>query len=398
MCKCSYKSPEGEPCQFIAANILDDLLPKIVSNLEHNSQTKALSKDVEFQYHWKNKPFCLFHFPMEGKDQWGTKERFIFFQTYNLALQSYTNFQGTSFPEAHKLGASKKLRYSINPQKKKSINLRNCTFGVGVSIDLSRNNDTETDLSNSEFLGKIKTPGEIYNTSFKSCHFHDDFTIPDSGQIFNTSFDNAIFEQIVDFRRRRFSGNSTFKMTRFNGPARFEDCSLSQGIDFTGARFGKGAIKPELEPSFRTIRKAMGENKNHPMEGKFYALEQRCNRKKYPWYSPTKWFSCLYDWTSEYGTSPGRAGLVLLLLQAPFWIIYRKILPKNYPLGPSEFTFAQIFKPFELFSYKSVTYEPVQSLIENSPSLPFITSLHSILTFSLFAIFLLALRWRFRKG
>jgi hypothetical protein len=63
------------------------------------------------------------------------------------------------------------------------------------------------------------------------------------------------------------------------------------------------------------------------------------------------------------------------------------------------FTFAQILKPFELLSARGPDRWPyTEILMSNHKGLwTLATVLHSIASLSLIALFLLALRWRFRR-
>jgi hypothetical protein len=73
-------------------------------------------------------------------------------------------------------------------------------------------------------------------------------------------------------------------------------------------------------------------------------------------------------------------------------------LPAAYDSQMAAFTFAQVVKPFELYSAKQL----VASSYTYIPSSQFgcwltLTAIHSVLSLALVALFLLAIRWRFRR-
>jgi hypothetical protein len=73
-------------------------------------------------------------------------------------------------------------------------------------------------------------------------------------------------------------------------------------------------------------------------------------------------------------------------------------LPARYDSHVIAFTFAQVVKPFELFSAKAPT-SGAYALIPDPPSgwWLLLTATQSILSITLTALFLLAIRWRFRR-
>ena len=399
MCKCSYVSPDGKPCQFVENNVFTtQLTDKIKKNLGGHFNPK--SDKVNYQYDTEKLTYCIYHLPIEHKKEWNNVEKIISAFAYLFLRPDFENFTGTQFVKAFDPSNGNNIftyQIGLNRNPSKPSNFDHCIFDDGIEIH-GWGALENISLTHSIFAGKIAFKTDVYNANFNHCKFTGPTTISTSGRsIVNTTFNHVTFENIVYFTGVTFGGTTSFTNTVFKNKANFDDCKFGQDTDFTFAKFASNSISPASEASFRTIRKAMGENRNHQFEGKFYALEQKCNRQRFSFWNPIKIFSCLYDWLSEYGTNPGRAGLFLLGIQLPFYAIYSKLLC-NPALNPRSFTFAQVFKPFDIFSYKSMSYQPIEEAVKHSPSLPYISAAHSIITISIFAIFLLALRWRFRKG
>jgi len=113
----------------------------------------------------------------------------------------------------------------------------------------------------------------------------------------------------------------------------------------------------------------------------------------------------LYDWSSEYGYSYGWALFWFCALQVVFGIIYaalsgRLALSGQYDSRVLAFTFSQVVKPFELFSSKVSTDGAYAIPADNQSGIglwQLLTAVQSVASLSLVALFLLALRWRFRR-
>jgi len=173
------------------------------------------------------------------------------------------------------------------------------------------------------------------------------------------------------------------------------------------ARFRRTAQRASDEGAYRAIRNLFHKNRAREWEGYFYALEKRCHRRSLPWRSA--WFarslSALYDWTAVYGQSYERAFLVFVLVQIVFGFGY-SIFSGRFGLSTEvdpiivAFALAQALKPFELLAARrpsSTVYTEVLSGAEESVLWIASTVLHSVLSLALIALFLLAVRWRFRR-
>ena len=135
----------------------------------------------------------------------------------------------------------------------------------------------------------------------------------------------------------------------------------------------------------------------------FYALEQQSLRKQpgAPW--PSKMASLAYEIVLDYGRNFHRplwflAGLTVLIAGA-----YYRFLPlTGASVSRTEaFSFAtqQIVRPFSVWSnaFQSKVSSGMQAAFENAPFLlPALASIQSIMSIGLIALFVLALRRRFK--
>lgn len=148
-------------------------------------------------------------------------------------------------------------------------------------------------------------------------------------------------------------------------------------------------------------------------EAKFYALEQKSLLRDKDTPFSTKAFSWLYWLASDYGQSVMRPLLGLLVTFLMFSAIYVAYLMNLMDLMPPGFVFLQahgedvlrfalrqVFKPFEVFSARGGSSVPTEATLETLTQVPlllaFLAAVHSVLTLSFLALFLLALRRRFK--
>jgi len=194
-------------------------------------------------------------------------------------------------------------------------------------------------------------------------------------------------------RYMNFTGSTFHRSIEASGP-------LPQGTTFARIKVEPTGVTPENESRFRSIRKFLADNRAREDEGVFYALEKSCHRKSLHWFSPARFVSKMYDCGSNYGRSYEKALVWFVILQLLFAGLYWLCLDES-PMGTRinwdvvNFTLAQIAKPFEPFSAR---YDIAQNsgVIAAGIWKP-ITAIHSVLSLTLVALFLLALRWRFRR-
>jgi Pentapeptide repeats (9 copies) len=226
------------------------------------------------------------------------------------------------------------------------------------------------------------------------------------------TFRLAHFNQRANFSNRRFLDFTSFRDTTFNVAPEFYNAVLHQGTDFTGSKFldvnGMDDVKASM--AYRTLKLAMGSVHDRGGEAKFFALEQKSLLRDKNTPLSTKAFSRLYWLASDYGESVLRPFLGGLSTFAAFLVVYIGFLwfyldPGSSFVYPAvdfsdllRFSLQQVFRPFEVFSLRPTL--PVEGLHEvvRAPPLPLalLAAMHSTVTISFLALFLLALRRRFR--
>ncbi len=166
--------------------------------------------------------------------------------------------------------------------------------------------------------------------------------------------------------------------------------------------FGDGA-----EARYRAIRNLFHASRDREQEGTFYKYEKRALRKSLPLGKPTSWIprfvSACYDWLAGYGQSFERAFLWFFGVQILFALLYSIMSDRFALFGKIDsqviaFTLAQIVKPFELLSARPAENWPYKGVYTGGSGLwTAVTIADTVLSLTLVALFLLALRWRFRR-
>ncbi|MGB9331335.1 MAG: hypothetical protein WCB10_11240 [Steroidobacteraceae bacterium] len=306
---------------------------------------------------------------------------------------------GVCFPGASAEDSPPRQRYDVV----RDLVLRDCTFGDRVEVAVV--NGARCDLSRSAFLGSSQLLAQ---------HNERDLTCED-----------ARFDGDVILEAEGHTGSLLLTRSRFGAASRFNRIERVKRLSFTDCRFAqaptfggspnlpprtefKGAtfdLRAEDESAFRGIRNFFAAQRARDWEGLFYAYEKRCHRLGLR--RPREWIprslSFLYDKASEYGYSYGRALMWFCIVQLGFLVIYAALAGELAPGGDFDgrlvaFTFAQVVKPFELFSSR-VASEGAYAIVPGGADglWLFLTALQSVLSISLIALFLLALRWRFRR-
>jgi hypothetical protein len=181
---------------------------------------------------------------------------------------------------------------------------------------------------------------------------------------------------------------------------------LPQETSFRGCIFRATAFAEGAEARYRSIRNLFHTNRDREQEGDFYSLEKRAfpkslGRNWRAWLP--RLFSKAYDWTSAYGRSYERALVFLLALQVVFGLLY-SLMSKRFAFYGridsqiAAFTLAQIVKPFEILSARDFGRWPYAGVYPGEGGWwVLVTVLHGVASLTLVALFLLALRWRFRR-
>lgn len=362
---------------------------------------RLLNND-DIYYNFREKTYCLFHLPIETKIDWDGDKINRFIDLIEKLSENFGNFSGTHFPPFQH-----KLRIKKNST---CLNFSNCVFGDTVRFNFHTIIEFEHgnyhDFSFSEFGN---TSFVIHNSNdnlhLVGCTFKGILKIEGGSHnpIKNADFSRSKFYKTTVFNNFKCVESLKFIESKFHALMILNNISIPQSTNFDKASFKKIALHENNEPSFRVLRSQFSQHKNRYMEGLFYSYEQRCHRKRFNIFNPARWLSVLYDWVSLYGLSYERVFITFLLIQVVSWAVYSKLLPSDFNvageiISPTHFTLAQIFKPFNLFEYKVIGGLEGIKDIDIMSLLSYITAIHSVSSFTLIAIGLVAIRWRFRRN
>lgn len=269
------------------------------------------------------------------------------------------------------------------------------------------------DFTNSEFLGSAKFAGARFKqyASFEGGQFrrgaYFDSTrfsgaIAFDQRVFssNTIFRDAVFKNLARFQNCQFDGVTRFNEAHFREPPDFHNAQLYADTSFDGAFFKP--LKGNSEAArFRVLKVAMNERQNRADEGRFFALEQTAMLTSF-W--PTLWPSWAYRATSNYGQRFGQPIFEIVALLLIFTVAYRYLAPcvecpqQVVWCNSFQFGIEQIVRPFGVWAPRPGQVSQ-QLFAENfGLGIKLLASLQSLLSTSLLALSLLALRWRFRRG
>lgn len=385
---------------------------------------------IEFE----GKDWCRFHLPMDTKENWSDAdtENFysVIFQRIEAARDSgadvVADLSGVVFPPRAIF-----TRFKQGPRLKNilfvSARFPYGTYFSGVSFADSATFERATfegwTLFDDTIFGRrADFRSAIFGdwVTFRSATFGDwakfngakfaadaDFSASaeahdkSSGQDFGViSFDQVIFHGSVRFTNRKFREPATYRGATFQEAPEFHGAELHQGIVFPGIEGFPDTASPGAAAAYCTLKLAMERLRSREEQAVFHALEQRSRRREFPWWRAARWFSLLYDVTADYGCSIGRPLALLGLTTTVAWEIYMGVALACESVAPAEafrFTFEQLARPFFIWSPSYGGTGWVQEALEHCPFLlRGIATLQSLASLGLIALFLLALRRRFK--
>jgi hypothetical protein len=358
----------------------------------NDSQECQLAAYTNELSEYDGKFYCPFHLPLESDHKLRHQqfsERF-----YDLLDGGARDFTGVTFP-GNDMYTQGSPVYRIN----REVKLGQISLGPSATIALE---NVSGDVPGATF----------YPNSILSAGSPGDSVVCNGATMTGQfTFDGISQAMVATFDRSKFQATCEFKSLSNLKALSFVDCifataprfgltpQLPQDTRFRGATF---TARPEDEPVYRSIRQHFTNNDDRDSEGKFYALEKRCQRLGLR-LGVTRAISFLYDLFSEYGQSYVRALGWFCAVQAICIIVYAKLsnrldLGGNYDGRVIQFTFAQLVKPFELFSGSAPMNGPFVIINAHRGLWLFLTAAQSIASFALLALFLLALRWRFKRA
>lgn len=215
----------------------------------------------------------------------------------------------------------------------------------------------------------------------------------------NWSFVGAVINGHVRFNNVRFTESLSFNSARVTAPLWLEHIvDWSQQTTFTRTRFKRASTPEGAEGSYRSAKTKFNAHRARDLEGLFYSLEKRCQRNGMRWWEPTKWLNFLYWLCADYGRGYLRALASLVIVQLPAYYLYGTYA-LDWGSVTASFTAAQVFKPFEVFAARWSQDSAYAALLAggNLGKVQLVAVFHSILSLTFLALFLLAVRWRFKR-
>lgn len=335
--------------------------------------------------------FCILHLRNDHPEKEAQKETFR--RALDAATHNWTNLAGVCF-----LGKGATYSIVVKDEKKAANWFENCVFGEDLTLAIEQGNICLDPVTFEGFATIIVARGKIYATK-KTFPFK--------------------LRLITKIQHR---GTLLFEKCRFKGPVSIETSAgepagrveftrckfweqlivhapLPQSTSFHKIKVKRKGIAAEYEGGYRSIRVGLEKHKNREDEGAFFTLEKRCLRKRLGWFSLSRFVSWGYDFVSNYGRSFERATCVFMFFQVAFLLAYSLGLNRwHWPGVPDveliSFTTSQVVSPFELFSLRT----PPSDLLEGKgEKWKYIAATQSVISLACIALFLLALRWRFRR-
>lgn len=279
--------------------------------------------------------------------------------------------------------------------------------------------DEETTFDDVVFHGKAIFVNAVFcaGISLRNIKFHDlaDFSAQshriydnrnlEEGVFHTISFNGCSFQE-VDFTNRKFKSKTDFTACVFNKAPNFHGCIFHQHTIFPSQNNFKDVSTDGAASAYRVIYRAMSDLKDRGYESMFYALVQRSERKSGMQPYHVRVASWLYEVTTNYGQSIGRPLVVLLLVTIFFSCLYALLASPVIDVYASidwgivgnsiDLSVFQIVKPFAFYSDKST--KMVQILLRGHPITFKLTAIcQTIFSLSLVTLFLLSLRWKFKK-
>ncbi len=373
-------------------------------------------KDCQFtsgnisKYSYGSKHYCLFHLPYEakedekgnkqGKATWDDGEKSDFKETVYADFQSKQklhgenfNYTGTIFPSNFML-----IHLPAEGSKKNAV-FKDCHFHGDLETDHAIFYE-DVSFESVTFHKRALFRNATFSSgvSFKGATFigDADFSID---HLFSKKYDYRCFFNDVDFTRAdfkqkawfnycRFVNETCFIETTFGKAPDFANAVFNEDIRFEGAKFNSAEF--EEAPYYRLLEKKMDEIGALKYKAIFFAKEQDCmiHFKKMPLTQILATF--IYRIASDYGRSFLQPLLWFLVFQGLFYYLYDFFRPPLAKADTVTMLVMHIFRPFSFLGLPEMyTFRwPMEIYV--------VGVFHSIITYALVTLFLLAIRRTFR--
>jgi uncharacterized protein YjbI with pentapeptide repeats len=219
------------------------------------------------------------------------------------------------------------------------------------------------------------------------------------------SFRGAKFERAANFINRSLLARADFKDCTFKEAPEFHGATIHEAVEFPSESFFLDTRSGRAAAAYRTLKLRREEVRSRNEEAMFFALEQRSLRntpgRMGAW---ARGASYVYDKTSNYGRSFGRA----LGLLIGFWLMFGigyaawqsppRAGADSLDLGALAhgltFSLGQIVNPFGVWR---APLSDLRSITDSTQALQWVATFQSLICAGLAALFILALRWQFKR-
>jgi hypothetical protein len=369
---------------------------KCTSGPDNSCQFAGMLEVNEFEGRF----YCEAHAPLNAPGKIGAKYLHEFIARISKSSQKI-DLRGTIIPVL----AGQLYRFG-HP----AIDARGCTFEAATKIQV----EGDIDMSGSTCLGDFQIYPHAVKLTAHGVDFLGDVSIVcNSTTLVDCTNSKAEKEFTLTGLLPKTSARLT-GMTLSFAPVIEVDVSppkaMPQNSNFHGWRLQrKTAYGGDAEGRYRTIRNLFNASRDREQEGTFYMYEKRARRKNQSMKNPMLWISrfvsACYDWIAGYGQSYERVFGWFLGVQTVFAVVYSIMSARFGWFGKIDsqvvvFTLAQVVKPFELLSARQADHWPYAGIYTGTPGSgwwTFVMMTDTVMSLTLVALFLLALRWRFRR-
>jgi hypothetical protein len=402
-----------------------------IQDLNSDCQSRSRSvirPPVPLYYDFNGKKYCIFHVP-KGEDLKAEMSEIPFMRFLTAVHQKMPGenqaiFQRVYFPSSVNLqDCLKEKRFPMELEEKKEfyklkfencvfsdevklsaweeLSFINCTFKKGLHINFSEEAHT---LPNGEAIFLLERcsieegaeffcnagPGKI-DITLSGCAFKEKvtFSIKELKPIIRLTKE-CEFKKSFETLDVKFNKGSSFEGAIFEEAPQILQCEFYEDIRFPPLKNFKDISSKNAEKYYEAILNAAKEVNSRDEISKFNILYERSKLKgRWKLWRLSAW----YDLISLYGTSSGRPFIILMAFIFGAWLAFL-LIDNSGQLSWAEIDFLeptrqaglQIFKPFSVWTDECVN---VWMLL---------TGLIETLSFLIcFSLFLLAIRWRFRR-
>jgi len=217
------------------------------------------------------------------------------------------------------------------------------------------------------------------------------------GSFRRANFSRVMFRGLAIFTDRVFLDSTRFRDAVFSYAPQFHNGKLHPHTDFHAKFLDRRS--QEAVSAYRWLKSAMGQNRARGEEALFYAFEQEALRAQPETPRSVKLFSWSYSIISRYGSSLMRPLFCLFATTALFMVVYMAIAlasPNASFRDVGFFALEQVIRPFSLWS-RGYDVSGSDWVAKNLSILRVLSLLQGLLSLSFVALFLLALRWQFKR-